>query len=200
MSWELVSKTTTGYKKWRDSYGNLRYQEPSGKFTNSRAFNVSKSQTEENPATPDIPTGGEVTQENVFTRTEREDLEYYDEMVDYSISEPYESYTPPVDKAFVVGRGYPINDYPRDKRAKQLKDKTEEIDYEIYAWGVYTLIIDSEDGTIISAGYRFTKHQTNASILEGEFKTIIDDLRAQVTDYGEVVVTETILKGMSYKE
>lgn len=195
MGWDLVSKTDSGYKKYRDQWGNFRYLDPSGNFTNSQAWAGTQSHGATEIGAQEQTPGYHATD---IEEQIRDDLENYTKMVDHVIDEPLEHYIPPIDSSQLAGKGYPITDYPYEKRI----DKLEEImndnpGFEAYTIGVYTMVTDGQ-GTITSSGYRFCTHQDSFDILAGEFRRIMDELRALLADYGDVIITETVIKTIVY--
>jgi hypothetical protein len=201
MGWDLVSKTDTGYRKYRDNNGNLRYQKPNGQFTNRNAWAGTHSQgATETASTETPPDSGTVVSGDIWKRVDL-DTDNYKEAINYVINEPDSNYTPPLDvPSLIVGRGYPIADYPVNERVDMLESKTRDNqEYDLCNWAVTSLIID-KDGTITSSGERHTKQQSPENIpqLIADFKQIIDDLRQTQASYGEVVITETKLKVREY--
>jgi hypothetical protein len=200
MGWDLVSKTDTGYRKWRDNSGNLRYQKPNGQFTNSNAWAGTFSQGASETASTETPPGTGTIQSDGWNRVDL-DTDNYKEAINYVLNEPDSNYTPPLDvSSLVVGRGYPVAEYPVNERVDMLEDKTRENqDYDLCNWAVTSLIID-KDGTITSSGERHTKQQSPENIpqLIADFKQIIDELRQTQASYGEVIITETKLKLREY--
>lgn len=201
MGWDLVSKTDTGYRKYRDNSGNFRYLDPNGNFTNANAWAGTHSQGATETAITETPPGsGTVISGDIWQRVDI-DTDNYKTAINYVIDEPENSYTPPIDaNPAVIGRGYQVGDYPRDKRVNMLTDKTRENQgYDLVNWAVTSLIMDKE-GSIISSGERHTKQQPPENIpqLQADFKQHIDELRKIEADYGTVIITETKLKIREY--
>lgn len=198
MSWTLVESTDTGYKKWRDSYGNNRYQKPNGKFTNKGAWGGTHSQGA--TSTPEY--SGTVTRERDRSEDVRDDLESYERATDIVYDEPYENgYTPPVDFPF-IGRGYPIEDYPSTDRREMLIEEIHDTpDYDHYSMTVVTATY-SEDGSILSRGERHTNLLPADSIpqLRAEFDNMIGEVAASAASYGGAVVFKSKVKMREYQE
>lgn len=199
MSWTLISETDTGYKKWRDTHGNLRYQRADGTFTSAQGWAGTHAQGATEVARTETPESGTVTSTDVWG-INRLNTDKYKEAINFVIREPLETGYSSLN---ALGRGYDINDYPVEDRADRLRRKTEQSQgYDLVNWAVTSLIVDTSDGTIISSGERHTSMHPpeDTGILEADFRQIIDDLRAQQADYGNVIITETKLKVRTYYE
>lgn len=198
MSWTLVSTTDSGYKKWRDSHGNFRYQKPNGTFTNSNAWAGTHSHGAE--STPEY--GGTVSAKREKSRDERDDLGSYQQAHDLVYDEPYEeSYSPPNDFPF-SGSGYPIEEYPAtDRREMLIEDIRDNPSYDHYSMAVVTATY-ADDGTLLSRGERHTNLLPSDSIpqLRAEWETMIEEIAAVAAGYGGAVVFKTKLKMREYQD
>lgn len=191
MGWDLVSKLGNGYRKYRTESGDFRYIDGNGDFAKPQGWNGSLNTYEEKGVFE------EGIEDGIEDRI-RTNLDSYSKVQDRVINEPMEPYKPPIDKNYALGRGYPITDYPSNKRLDMLEKFMEKYDnHEAYTIGVHTLAVD-KDGTIISSGYRYASHQEDFNILAAEFNNIMEELTATLSDYGDLIVTETMFKGMDY--
>lgn len=197
MSWTLVETTDSGYKKWRDSYGNSRYQGPDGSFTNQNAWAGTHSQGA--TSTPEY--SGTVTDKTSRTVDSRDDLESYENADDIVYNEPYETgYNPPADFPF-KGQGYPIEDYPSETRLDMLIGEIEDnTGYDHYSLTV-VVITYADDGTILSRGERHTNLLPGDSIpqLRADWRNMIEEIKALASGYGGAVVLKSKLKMREYQ-
>jgi hypothetical protein len=198
MSWTLVSTTDTGYRKYRDQWGNFRYLDPNGNFTNAQAWAGTHSQgaTEIPEYTGDIdfPSAGK-------SYRIRDDLDSYKEAIDIVYDEPFENdYTPPVGFPF---NAYPIEDYPSRKRLDQLIEDIEDNkdEYDCFSVGVKSVIYD-EDYTVISSSERHTALHSyeDINLIRIEWANLMEELGMIGSDYGGVAIFESLVKFRSYKE
>lgn len=198
MSWSLVATTDSGYKKWKDSHGNFRYQKPNGTFTNQSAW----AGTHSHGATAKPEFSKTVTDKSEKTRDERSDLESYQTATDIVYDEPYESgYSPPAGFPF-AGAGYPIEDYPStDRREMLIEDLRDNTNYDHYSLTVVTATY-AEDGTILSRGERHTNLLPGDSIaqLRAEWDNMIEEIAAAAASYGGAVVFKSKVKMREYQE
>ena len=199
MSWTLVSQTDSGYKKYRDQYGNNRYLDPDGNFTNQNAWAGTQSHGAE-----ELPEfgGGVGTPINGKIRDERNDLESYENAEDIVFDEPYENdYIPPVDFPF-GSNAYPIEDYPGPDRLDMLVEEIEDNPgFDHYSMAVVAVIYSS-DGEILSRGERHTNllPKDDVTQLRAEWATMIRDISAAASGYGGAAIFKSKVKMRLYKE
>jgi len=201
MSWDLVSETDSGYRKYRDSNKNLRYQKPNGQFTSQSAWAGTFSQgATEKPKTSRAESEGdrEKVSPNVTKITLKQDV--YDVADNWVINEPKE---PPELPPYWVG-GWKIQDYPVNQRITWLRNQTSKVsnEYDLFSWSVTTRMIDKDSGAVLTTGERHTTFQSGdaVAILEGEFRNKMEDLGALAADYGVIVIAETKVKSRIYEE
>jgi len=199
MAWDLVAVTDSGYKKYRDRFGNSRYQKPDGTFTNRFAWSGTTSQGSD---IEEIGQGrGTESVRGILSR-ERTDLGSYERAVDRVWDEPFEdSYMAPIGEPF-TSRGYPIGDYPSRKRLDQMVDEIEDKarDFDNFSIALSTLVYDG-DGRIISNSERHTSLQPPENVVQtrAEFAQIMDELFALQADYGGVIIEKSIVKMREYQ-
>lgn len=194
MGWTLVSTNSQGYRKYQTEDGSLRYMDSQGNFTSQQSWAGSFAQ-EGTTETPNY------TREKRSTKVDtenRDDLGSYENATDYIWDEPHESdYRPPIDVPFSYG--YPIGDYPVNKRVDDIRDKAKDLSgYDVYSVAVTSVVYD-KDGTILSSGERHTTMASNINQIMAEFREIIGKLGAIAADYGGVLITETKLKARKYQ-
>lgn len=201
MGWDLVSTNSAGYKKFRDSNGNLRYQKPDGTFTSSNAWSGSFSQegVEEIPENEEEYEGG-ILEKDVWVKKVTENPELYKDYTRFILDEPYDRKgIAPVDNPF-PSRGYLLDNYPTEERLDMLEEKFRDTSFESYAFGVYSIMV--EDNTIVSSGERFTEHNSNLTILKSNFRQVLTEIgNALNSSPGTtVIITKTFLAGFNYEQ
>lgn len=197
MSWTLLETTDTGYKKWRDQYGNNRYQAPDGTYTNQQAWGGTHSQG----ATSSPEWSGTVTTRTKKTRDYRDDLGSYEQATDIVYDEPYEDdYAPPIEYEGV--QAYPIGDYPSTKRLDMLVNDIEDNPvYDHYSLAVVTAIV-ADDGEVLDSGERHTNLLPSDSIpqIRAEWANMMDELAAAASNYSDVLIFKSKAKMREYQE
>lgn len=204
MGWELLAENSSGWKKWKDQWGNHRYQKSDGTFTNSNAWSASftKEGVESIPTGRDDDVGVGVEVRGLFDRLQisnRDELESYKEAIDYIMREPFmwegpkPIHWPPIP-------GIPIEDYPLEDRINQLEKIYDKYEFDKMAYGIQYVIHDED--SIVSRSERHTKllekSSANKTILKAAFETIISELKAVAAMYSGVVIQVTLVKGRDY--
>lgn len=198
MGWDLVARTTSGFKKFIDSYGNGRYMDPSGTFTNQNAWAGTASQGADIVDLSGDTGITDVTPGKIFDIIDREDLENYEDMTDYVIQE--------TGKTIGGYEGIEIQVYPGDRRKDQLETRTESDsgDFGMFTWGVHTILYDTNTREVIEKGQRFVSHNkpdsAGITILRKGFGEILRELAKIPSESPGVglLITKTVAKGMNY--
>lgn len=204
MGWELLAENSSGWKKWKDQWGNPRYQKPNGKFSNDKSWSASftKEGVESIPTGRDRDVGVGVEVKDLFDHLQisnRDELESYKEAIDYIMREPFmwEGLIP-VDWPPIPG--IPIKDYPVGERIEQLERIYDKYEFDKMAYGIQYVVYDED--SIVSRSERHTKllekSNANKTILKAAFETIISEIKALGAMYGGVVIQLTLVKGRDY--
>jgi len=193
-SWSLIAKTASGWKKYRDSGGNLRYQRPDGRFASQQQYAGSLSHADETPVDGrDRDTGTDSGQSGVRSgtviSTPEWDFEDYSDNTD--LHETAHNYC--------IDEGIPIEEYPINERLTQLERKTKNEnrpEYRGLYWSLECIVYEESGMKIKSFTWR---RRTSLKIpglvneLKEEFSQHYRDSLKLVDSYKEVIVTETCI-------
>lgn len=206
MSWTLVAETNTGWKKYRDSYGNDRYIGPDG-FTNNSGYNGSLGNAEkEIEHVPDSANsqdnskverkwkdrrGGSGTIGTHFEKEDVTDKYKYEKSLNYKIQ---------------LG-GVPVENVAWSHYTQVLLEKTKSLSntHETFFWRIYYEIITADDGVDIDGQSIMNTSQVETediNLLQFNFRenkrklmdikdsytdVLIDTFEICVRDYGEAL-------------